>query len=103
VEVETMAKAKKKDQRSEIQYKFAITDHQMVPKHELLTEDEKKEVLEQYSIGPLDLPKILVIDPVIIQLINEGEEIQPGDVLKITRKSQTAGVFTAYRLVVEQG
>ena len=42
--------------------------------------------------------KILLNDPAIKAL---PEEIKIGDVVEITRKSQTAGVYTSYRQVVD--
>nr|WP_296789099.1 DNA-directed RNA polymerase subunit H [uncultured Methanobrevibacter sp.] len=41
-----------------------------------------------------DLPKIKANDPVV-----EAIGAQPGNVLRITRESQTAGEFITYRIV----
>ena len=41
-----------------------------------------------------DLPKIKSDDPVV-----KAIEAKPGDILRITRESQTAGVFVTYRIV----
>jgi DNA-directed RNA polymerase subunit H len=41
------------------------------------------------------LPKILLSDPALNKL-----EAKPKDVVKITRKSQTAGYSTYYRIAV---
>ena len=64
--------------------KIDIQDHMLVPKHEIMTEEEISE----------DLPKIKSNDPVVKAI---GAE--PGNVLRITRESQTAGVFVTYRIV----
>ena len=41
-----------------------------------------------------ELPKILIMDPAILAM-----EAKKGDVVRITRKSQTAGFSTYYRAV----
>jgi len=73
-----------------------ITTHKLVPKHIILNEKEKEEVLKKYSISSQHLPKIILSDPVI-KAING----QVGDVVKIIRKSQTAGQSIYYRVVVK--
>jgi DNA-directed RNA polymerase subunit H len=75
--------------------KFAILDHELVPKHILLTKEEKKQLLEQLKIRPEQLPWIRASDPVV-KLIGA----KPGDIVKIIRKSLTAGETVAYRFVV---
>ncbi|MEM4577148.1 MAG: DNA-directed RNA polymerase subunit H [Candidatus Nezhaarchaeales archaeon] len=75
--------------------KFTILDHELVPKHILLTKEEKKQLLEQLKIRPEQLPWIRSSDPVA-KLIGA----KPGDIVKIIRKSPTAGETVAYRFVV---
>nr|WP_321497616.1 DNA-directed RNA polymerase subunit H [uncultured Methanolobus sp.] len=75
--------------------KFSLLDHQLIPKHEIMLEDELKSVLKQYAIEKEQLPKIKVVDPVIQEI---GAQV--GDVVKITRISQTAGEAFYYRLVI---
>ncbi|MGP8321542.1 MAG: DNA-directed RNA polymerase subunit H [Methanosarcinaceae archaeon] len=100
--------------------KFSLLDHNSVPKHEIMQEDEIKLLLGTYHINKEQLPKIKgtkkgvenatkkvtkkvtkkstdkSADPVVIEL---GAEI--GDVIKITRISQTAGESLYYRLVID--
>ncbi len=71
--------------------------HELIPKHEILTEKEKEEVLQVYDAQLDHLPKILAADPVAAMI-----GAKAGDVVKITRKSATAGVAVYYRLVVEK-
>jgi DNA-directed RNA polymerase subunit H len=74
-----------------------ILNHYLVPKHIILSEQEKKELLDKFDIVPEQLPKISVNDPVV-KVIGA----QAGDILKIVRKSPTAGEAVYYRLVVEK-
>ena len=75
---------------------FDLTKHEMIPKHELLTEDEKAELLKLHGITIRQLPRILDTDP-----MSQVLEAHPGDVLRITRKSATAGVSVYYRVVIK--
>ena len=74
---------------------FTVTAHEMVPKHEVLTLKEKKEVLETLGVGKEQLPLIKETDPVAKDI-----GAKAGDVLRIVRKSQTAGQTVYYRHVV---
>jgi DNA-directed RNA polymerase subunit H len=76
--------------------KFSLLDHESVPKHEIMSENELKSVLSKFSIEKEQLPKIKTQDPVCKEI---GAAL--GDVVKITRKSQTAGEADYYRLVIE--
>ncbi len=71
-------------------------NHVLVPKHEIMTKDDAEQVLEKYHCKPTGLPLIFVNDPAIL-----GLGVKPGDMIKITRKSATAGESFYYRYVVE--
>ena len=87
---------KKKSKPKSSEFEF-ILQHNLVPEHIILSEEEKKEVIEKYAGGdPYKLPYILVSDPVV-----QAIGAKPGDVIKIIRKSPTAGVSIYYRLVVK--
>ena len=73
-----------------------VPDHILVPKHEIMAKKEAEEVLKTYNCRTTDLPLIFVNDPAII-----GLGVKPGDMIKITRKSATAGESFYYRYVVE--
>jgi DNA-directed RNA polymerase subunit H len=75
---------------------FDIFEHLLVPKHEILSEEEKTQVLSQYRVQPYQLPQIKSADPAV-----KAIGAKPGDVLRIIRKSPTAGKHDAYRYVVE--
>ena len=66
----------------------------LVPKHEIMTEEEISEEFSDVDYDFKDLPKIRANDPVV-----EAIGAEPGNVLRITRESQTAGVFVTYRIV----
>lgn len=73
-----------------------VEQHELVPKHELLGEDEAQEVLETYDVTKDKLPKIERNDSMVKHLSAE-----PGDMVKITRDSETAGKAVYYRVVKE--
>ncbi len=73
-----------------------VPDHVYVPKHEIMTKKEAEEVLLKFNCKPTELPFIFVTDPAIV-----GLGIKPGDMIKITRNSATAGESLYYRYVVE--
>ena len=73
-----------------------VPDHVYVPKHEIMTKKEAEEVLTKFNCKATELPLIFVTDPAII-----GLGVKPGDMIKISRNSATAGDSTYYRYVVE--
>ena len=75
---------------------FDIFKHRLVPKHEILSEEEKKAILEKYHAEPHQFPWIKMNDPVAIIL-----GAKPGEIVKITRDSQTAGTYVSYRYVIK--
>ena len=75
--------------------KYDIRKHHLVPEHTKLNDKEKKELLEKYHVSLKELPKISKKDPAIDHL-----NVKEGDVIKIIRKSQTAGEAIFYRGVI---
>lgn len=75
---------------------FNIFEHELVPKHEILTSSEKEELLAKYRVKPYQLPRILTSDPAA-----KAIGAKPGDIIRILRDSPTAGKHIAYRYVVE--
>jgi len=71
-------------------------NHMLVPKHEIMQIKEAEQVLEKYHCKSIELPLIFVSDPAIV-----GLGVKPGDMIKITRKSATAGESFYYRYVIE--
>ncbi len=74
---------------------FDVFEHEYVPLHEILTDEERKETSEKFHAEPFQFPWIKNTDPISIIL-----GAIPGDVLKVTHKSQTAGKYLSYRYVV---
>jgi DNA-directed RNA polymerase subunit H len=76
--------------------KVDITQHKLVPQHEIISQEEEKKLFEKYDMTRDQLPYILAEDPVSLSI-----GAKPGDIVKITRKSHTATEAIVYRLVVE--
>ena len=72
-----------------------ITHHQLVPKHSVLQDSEKAELLKRYRAKESQLPKIQCEDPVAKYF-----GVRRGQVMKIIRLSETAGRYVTYRLAV---
>ncbi|KAG8346492.1 putative DNA-directed RNA polymerases II subunit [Trypanosoma vivax] len=72
-----------------------ITHHELVPKHTQLEEEEEKEMLQSHSLEKSMLPRILSTDPVAAYL-----GLERGRVVRIERKSMSAGFYVTYRQVV---
>jgi len=72
--------------------KFKVDKHVLTPKHLKFGEREKAQLLEKYHVTSKELPKILKTDAAIKDL-----DAKPGDIIKIIRKSPTAGESVFYR------
>ena len=72
-----------------------VSQHDLVPEHNILEESALDGVLDEYDIKRTDLPKIKNTDPAL------PDEAGVGDVIEIVRDSRTAETATVYRLVVD--
>lgn len=72
-----------------------IQKHVYVPKHEIIKAEEVERILKKFNIIKGQLPRISIKDPMVI-LLNAKE----GDVIKITRKSETNIKSPYYRVVI---
>lgn len=75
---------------------FDVMKHDLVPRHEVLSDEEARAILDKYGATPDQLPKIFASDAVA-----RAVRAKPGQIIKIKRKSPTAGEAVAYRYVVE--
>ncbi len=76
---------------------FDPRQHGIVPKHEKLSDKDAKALQERYHMTLREMPKIGINDPAL-----RGLALKQGDIIKITRKSYTAGETVFYRGVVDE-
>lgn len=76
---------------------FNISKHTLVPKHEIVKDEaEINTIMETYQLKSKNqLPIILKTDPMSRYL-----DIKSGDIVKITRKSPSAGLAVMYRYCI---
>jgi DNA-directed RNA polymerase subunit H len=72
-----------------------LSDHRLVPKHEILPKEKVEEVLSKYGIELNKLPIILRDDPIVKEL-----KAERGDLIRIVRQSPTAGESIYFRVVM---
>ena len=72
-----------------------ISTHVLVPKHEIVPDRDIPELLQELNAQEQQLPAILRTDPMAKYL-----GVRPGQIMKITRASPTAGTYVMYRRCV---
>jgi DNA-directed RNA polymerase subunit H (RpoH/RPB5) len=73
---------------------YNILNHQMVPPHRIIADDEKKEIFERFNItGPEKFPEIDRFDKVGMLI-----GLRPDQIVEIIRPSRTAISSIYYRL-----
>jgi DNA-directed RNA polymerase subunit H len=85
-----------KAKKAEEELPFKVTDHFLVPKHEVLTPEESKDILLRYNSTANQFPFIASTDPAAKSI-----GAKAGDFIRVTRRSETAGETVYYRFVVE--
>ncbi|MCL5672910.1 MAG: DNA-directed RNA polymerase subunit H [Thaumarchaeota archaeon] len=68
----------------------------MIPKHELLTKEEAAQAVARFNASPSQFPYIQSTDSIVKEI-----GAKPGDFVRITRTSETAGSSVYYRYVVQ--
>lgn len=71
-----------------------VLKHHLVPKMEVMKEEEKQRLLEEFGIDTGMLPRMNSDDPAA-----EALGAKAGDIVRIKRKDETAE-YNYYRLVV---
>ena len=71
--------------------------HILVPEHIKLSAKEKEDLLKKHNISFIALPKMRLADPALANL-----DAKHGDIVKIIRKSATAGSAVFYRGVINE-
>lgn len=73
---------------------FNRTKHRLIPKHVMLNETEKREVLTTYDCRDTQIPRMVTTD-----YIARYYGAKAGDMFKIYRPSPSSGVYITYRVV----
>ena len=73
----------------------SLSEHHLVPKHELLSDEEVQKLLSQFGLDFDKLPQMSQEDPMAQEL---GAKV--GNIIRITRNSPVAGETLYYRRVV---
>lgn len=76
-------------------FMFDIMEHEFVPKHTILSDEEKDNVRIKYNIQNNLMPVISKNDAVAQYL-----GMRTGDICEIVRKSETCGDYLTYRICI---
>ena len=73
---------------------FSLMDNDLVPFHEIVSEEETSQILQKLGVTKEQMPVLLIEDPVVLEL-----QAKSGDLIRIYRKSPTAGQTIYFRVV----
>lgn len=71
-----------------------VLSHVLVPEMKVLSESEKKKILEKFEITEDQLPQLVSSDPAVVAL-----KATTGDIVRIKREDPT-GKYLAYKIIV---
>lgn len=74
-----------------------LVSQNLIPQHQLLSETQALNFYTDYNLKKSNMLKINYTDPV-----SKYYNAKPGNIFKITRPSETAGLVNVYRLVVKK-
>lgn len=74
---------------------FSLMDNENVPFHEIVPVTEANDILAKLGVQRDQMPILLADDPVCQEL-----QARRGDLIRIYRKSPTAGISIYYRVVL---
>jgi DNA-directed RNA polymerase subunit H (RpoH/RPB5) len=74
---------------------FDITQHELTPNYRILSNEEKQGVLDRFHLTEHNMPNVLVTDPLACFY-----GVKAGEVVEITKPSETNGYNTDYRLCI---
>ncbi len=78
-----------------------MLEHEIVPEHHLVPVEEELNILSKLNVSKENLPKISINDPAIKALEEIYGKLEPGRMIRIIRKSPTAGYYEYYRIIVK--
>ncbi len=83
------------EEEKDVICKEDVKRHVLCSPHSLISEKEREEMLKRYKIAPEQLPKIRMKDAAL-----EDLNVKAGDIIRVERRSITAGIVIAYRFVI---
>ena len=101
----TRARVRKSVKTAKAAPRREFQTHHLIPPHELLSEDEARQVIEDLATPAERLPKILASDPGLltspeVRAAREASEPLAGRIVRIRRPSPTAGEAVTYRVII---
>lgn len=72
-----------------------LSRHALIPSATILSEEEARQVTVQYSIQKSEMHRIQMSD-----MMARYYGLVPGQVIKISRGSETAGIYSTYRICI---